>query len=416
MEMKTNNKPRLAILHYLPLEYYPPITNFLDYLNSYHLNDFENIKVYSTYNIKGRIEYRPLDKEIIGSIGKEIDRSENSTSVLKTKRSKNLITLSRFPFPKATNHSIIRLFKYLHFNIFTLIGLVIHRPNSLLFFESYSAWPAYFYTRFFNRKCKIFIHNHEYADKKWYATTMKQVRYFHQLEKKWLYPQAVWNSQTNSDRLRLFSNDHPTLNPETLRVIPNYPPKKWKQEIVPDAKKEEKSDNSLKLVYVGSLSFQSTYLKELCEWVLSQQGNVQFDVYAFNLYEDVKNYLKGLNSPFINYFEQGVEYNEQPRVLSQYDVGLILYKAHNQNYTFNAPNKLFEYLACDLDVWYPDVLKGPKPYITKDVFPKVVPVDFEKLDEFDWQKAIDKEGCTYQPSEYYCEEVYEELVNEILKN
>lgn len=386
---------KLAILHFLPLEYYPPVTNFIDTLISHRSQSVKSIRIFSSENTRARKAY---------NINLYTQISANTDSII----------LKRTPFPETQDNSISRIIKYLHFNLFTLIGLLKHRPNNILYYETFSAWPAYIYTRFFNRKCKIFIHNHEYADKKWYATTMKQVRYFHQLEKKWLYPRAIWNSQTNSDRLKLLLNDHPTLNPATLRVMPNYPPKKWKQEMAPGAKRD-RNNNVLKLVYVGSLSFQSTYLKELCEWVLLQKGKIQFDVYAFNLYEDVKNYLKGLNSPYINYFEQGVEYNEQPRVLSQYDVGLILYKAHNQNYTYNAPNKLFEYLACDLDVWYPDVLQGPKPYITKGIYPKVVPVDFENLKQFDWKTAIDKSNLNYNPSEYYCEEVYEGLIEELLK-
>ena len=408
---------KLAILHFLPLEYYPPVTNFLDYLNSDHHNDFENIKVYSTYNIKERKEYRPLDKEVIGSIGKEVDRPENSTSVLKTKRSKNLITLYRSPFPKATNHSIIRLLKYLHFNIFTLFGLVIYRPNSLLYFESYSAWPAYFYTRFFNRKCRIFIHNHEYADKKWYVTTMKQVRYFHQLERKWLYPRAVWNSQTNEDRLRLFWNDHPKLKLESLKVMPNYPPKKWKESLLsPKIHDKHSINDPLKIVYIGSISFQNTYILKFCNWIEEQNGEIIFDIYSYNLYEDVKNFLRSLNSSYINYFEEGIEYSRIPEILNNYNVGVIFYTAYSDNVINCVSNKFYEYFACGLDVWFSDIMRSTHSLVTKNTYPKVVPVDFEKLDEFDWQKAFDKEGFTNKPSEYYCEEVYEELVKELLKD
>jgi hypothetical protein len=288
------------------------------------------------------------------------------------------------------------------------------------------------YTKYCNRKCRIFIHFHEYASKQWYQTTMKQVRYFHHFEKKWLFPRATWISQTNSDRLQFFHQDHPYLKKEQLHVMPNYPPKSWRiRELAqkhisklhnkPVAKSQQANQlisskaNPLKLIYVGSLSFQSTYLKELCEWVVLQNGKVQFDVYAYNLYTDVKDYLKNMNSPYVNYYEEGIAYNDQPKVLSQYDVGLILYKAHNQNYTYNAPNKLFEYLACDLDVWYPEVLQGPKPYVTKNSFPKVVPVDFEDLENFDYTKAIDKEGLEYKPSVYFCKEVYGEMVDEIIE-
>jgi hypothetical protein len=57
-----------------------------------------------------------------------------------------------------------------------------------------------------------------------------------------------------------------------------------------------------------------------------------------------------------------------------------------------------------------------RQHITNSTYPKVSSVDFEHLDTFDWQKAVDKEGCTYKPSEYFCEEVYKELVDEIVRS
>jgi len=381
---------KLAILHYLPLEYYPPITNLIDYIAKERINNFNKVQVYSTHNIKGREEYQA-----------------NKYTTLNIKRS---------PLPKETDKSFIRLFKYLHFNLATLISLIINRPNSLLYYESYSAWPAYLYTKHINRTCKLFIHFHEYASKEWYATTMRQVKYFHKLEKKWLYQHATWISQTNTNRLAFFHQDHPSLKTEQLKIIPNYPPKSWRTLSMNSSLDTggKLNNEPIKLVYVGSLSFQSTYLKELCNWVLKQGGMVQFDVYAYNIYKDVKSYLQDIDSPWVNYYEQGIEYQEQPKLLRQYDVGLILYKAHNQNYTYNAPNKLFEYLACNLDVWYPNVLQGPKPYISNKIFPKVVPINFEDLYNFDWQEATDKTNCKFKPSTYYNERVYEGMVNSIL--
>ncbi|MBI9062176.1 MAG: hypothetical protein JEZ14_09310 [Marinilabiliaceae bacterium] len=451
---------KLAILHYLPLEYYPPVTNLIDYIANERSEDFKRVKVFSCKNVKGRIDFK-VDKRFVGQEvegkrvqgaryeveeGKEYEvecdiksevRSQKSRKVkCKTHGGNNLsaknyqlLTIFRSSFPKETDNNLTRLFKYLHFNLITIVSLITYRPTDLLYFESYSAWPAYIYTRYFNRNCRLFIHNHEYASKQWYTTTMRQVKYFHSLEKKWLYPQAIWISQTNEDRLKFFHQDHPNLKQEQLKIMPNYPPRSWKVNLEDNGLGEGRKTSTsqqhispntdklkpLKLVYVGSLSFQTTYLKELCEWVLNHNGKVQFDIYAYNLYEDVKTYLNELGSSFINYFEQGIEYNDQPKVLSQYDVGLILYKAHNPNYTYNAPNKLFEYLACDLDVWYPHVLKGPQPYNTANTYPKVIPVYFEQLNQFDWKTATDRSRCKHQPSKYFCEEVYSELIDEIVK-
>lgn len=398
---------KLAILHYLPLEYYPPITNLIDYIAKELNLNFGLVKVFSTHNIKGRIEYR------VSSISKENNYLKINHKLQITNY--KLPTIHRSSFPKETDSSPIRLLKYIQYNLFTLIGLVIFRPNNLLYYESYSVWPAYIYTRYFNKKCSIFIHNHEYADKEWYATTMRLVRYYHILEKKWLYPQAIWNSQTNDDRLRLFHNDHPTIKPETLKVMPNYPPRCWQRKnSIPNQPDKYTTENPLKIVYVGSLSFQSTYLKEFCDWVIQQKGETQFDIYSYNLYNDVKEYFYQL-SPFINYFNKGVEYYDLPHILSQYQVGLILYKAHNKNYTFNAPNKLFEYLACNLDVWYHKTLHGPQPYNTNETYPKVMPIDFDNLNSFDIEKAIDKSNCRYKPNTYWCENAIQPLIKELIK-
>jgi len=414
-----NRNKKVAIIHFQPLEYYPPITNLINYIAGKHIEDFSYVKVFSCNNVKGRNKYQVLSIKYQDN-GGESKRKPNS--ILNIHHSSFII--KRSPFPKENDNGIVRLLKYLHFNLFTLIGLITFRPIILLYYESYSVWPAFVYTRYFNRKCRIFIHNHEYESKKEYEDMMKSVKYYHTLEKKWLYPRAQWISQTNANRLHFFHQDHPTIKPEQLKIMPNYPPKEWKikgERLKVQGTRykvhDEMHENTkpLTLVYVGSLSFQSTYLKELCEWVLSQNGQVQFDVYAYNLYEDVKTYLKELNAPWVNYYEQGVEYNEQPHLLAQYDVGLILYKAHNQNYTHNAPNKLFEYLACDLDVWYPDVLMGPKPYNTESTYPKVLPIDFEHLENFDWKKAINKYECEYKPLEFFCEEIYKELVDEIVR-
>jgi hypothetical protein len=241
---------------------------------------------------------------------------------------------------------------------------------------------------------------------------MHQVRYFHLLEKKWLYPRAVWNSQTNSDRLEFLHNDHPALQPETLKVMPNYPPQSW-QKIMSIPKTSESFP--LKIIYVGSLSFHNTYLKEFCNWVIKQDGLVLFDVYAFNLYNDVIEYLNQLKSPYINYFDKGIEYQEIPIVISKYDVGIVFYKAYSENVINCVSNKFYEYLACGLDVWFSTVMKSTHQHITADTFPKVIPVDFEKLAQFDWKAAIDKKDLTHQPSVYFCEEVYEELVRELRK-
>lgn len=47
-----------------------------------------------------------------------------------------------------------------------------------------------------------------------------------------------------------------------------------------------------------------------------------------------------------------IDYYELPKELIKYDIGLVLYKGHIPNYIYNVPNKVYEYLACGLQVWY----------------------------------------------------------------
>ena len=50
---------KLAVIHYMPLEYYPPVTNFLNVAANYN---FKQIKVWSTHNIKNRAPF--INKDI----------------------------------------------------------------------------------------------------------------------------------------------------------------------------------------------------------------------------------------------------------------------------------------------------------------------------------------------------------------
>ncbi len=381
---------KLAILHYLPLEYYPPITNLVDTINSEHSDKFNSLKIYSTNNIKRRKTYQLLAPTTNGAL-----------------------IIKRSPFPKETDNSIIRILKYIHFNLSTLINLLIYKPNSLLYFESYSAWPTYIYTKYFNRKCKLFIHYHEYASKDWYNSTMKQVKYFHKIEKKWLYPHAQWISQTNADRLQFFHHDHPYLKEGQLKIMPNYPSTKWSE--------QHKINNTianvipLKIVYVGSLSLKNTYIKELCEWVAQQNGKILFDIYSYNIDKNTSLFLESLESEFISYYKDGIEYNDIPKVLTKYDIGIILYKAYSDNVINCVSNKFYEYYACGLDIWFSKTMKSTYQHINPETYPRVIPIDFTRLKYFNWQKAANKNGLQKNEETFYCEDVYEKLVDELVK-
>ena len=123
-------------------------------------------------------------------------------------------------------------------------------------------------------------------------------------------------------------------------------------------------------------------------------------------------WLAALGNEWVR-FREAVNYYSLPEILGGYDIGVILYNGHIPNYIYNAPNKLFEYLDCGLDVWFPGVMKGIYPYLTKGTYPKVLPLDPGDLSEWDLATAIDRDGLQYAPPAYYAENVFPELLSKI---
>jgi len=351
---------KIAVFHFMPLEFYPPVMNFLDIVSE----ESSQIRVYSTENNKERKRYC----------------------------NKKLNSIFRVALPSPKDNGIVRLIKYLNFNVKCFFALVKFKPEEIIYFESYSAGPVYWYLRFYGKNKGLKIHYHEYAPPQWYENGMRLVKKYHTFETKFLYRKADWISQTNKDRVELFLNDNPEVDAEKMKILPNYPPKSWHKNY-----KDVKSVNNktLKAVYVGSLSLEATFIQEYCEWVMSQKGKVTFDVYSYNLHEDTYNYLANLRSPYIHFFEDGIEYRKLPSIISKYDVGLILYKGLNDNFIYNAPNKLFEYLACGLDVWCSDKMLGVIPYLNEEK-PRVIHVDFLEIDFEILLKSRNQESKAYE--------------------
>lgn len=365
---------KITIIHSLPLEYYPPVTNLINYLS---IQKNIHITVFSTDNDKNRETYR--------NDSVEIHRFNDTGSLIVRKGVTSLIN---------------------SFKIYLNIAEI--KPDILIYYETFSVARSILPVLFIKNK-KLLIINHEYFSKQWYQTiASKSIRFLHMLEQKFFYQKANLISQTNRDRRDLFLKDHPYIDKTKMILIPNYPSKNWSH------KQKDTQAKVLKTVYIGTLSFDYSYVQEYCEWVIQQKGDILFDIYSYNLDEKTKTYLQGLQSPYIRIFDNGVEYNDIPKCLKNYHLGLVLYKAITKNYKFNAPNKIFEYLALDLDVWCSDKLITAKDYQRLDCYPKMLMVNFEKLKDFNIHKALNKEGLKYVPSPYVCEPVYEELLKELL--
>jgi len=119
-------------------------------------------------------------------------------------------------------------------------------------------------------------------------------------------------------------------------------------------------------------------------------------------------FLESINDDGV-VLHNGCNYNELPGILKNYDVGLVIYKPVSENWIQNAPNKVFEYLASGLDVWFSKTITYTLLIERENVYPKIIPVDFDNLDQFNIQKAINREGMNCQDNNFFYENVYGEI-------
>ncbi|MCX7386109.1 MAG: hypothetical protein NTX48_05535 [Planctomycetales bacterium] len=375
---------KLAILHQLPLEYYPPATNAIQYFAD---RDSMRVLVVSSKNEKGRDAYVN-------------DR----------------VNLKRFRFGKRTDSMLQRWRHASFWHWQAAKALAEFEPDVLLYFEPHSALAATIYYRWFRGKARLFIHHHEYytpSDYRQPGNRLTRINHF--FERRALLPRADWVSQTNPDRLRFFQADHPEVPAETLHVLPNYPPQSWMAESNQSVKRNmdqslrnsptgKSSRQQVRLVYVGSVSLHDTYIGPLVDWLLANPtSGLTLDVFAYNTDSATREFLRNANGEIVRFHDRGVEYDDLPVLLRQFDVGVILYRCRTVNYQYNASNKLFEYLLCGLDVWYPPTMLGVKPYTHADAWPRVIEVNFDNMDDLDLNKLRSRDGLPTVPWTETCE-------------
>jgi len=369
---------RLAVIQNLPLEYYPPVTNLLDLLSREKALD---VRVFSVENSKNRPPY-----------------------------SKEGIQIVRAKVPQPGQNLISRALLYVDFIRRTLVGLIRFRPQAILYFEPHSALPVYLYSRLFSRSTTVFIHHHEYYEPEQYSGRgMRLTRLAHLCETHYLFSKASWISQTNPKRRELFLCDYPGIDPEKVHVMPNYPPSSWG---LPNRAWKE-TGKPLRCLYLGSLSREDTFIEPLVAWIQSAPHDVFLDIYAYNVPAETAAWLAGLKSDRIRFFSAGIDYEKLPEILPDYQVGLILYRGNTRNFIWNAPNKLFEYLACGLDVWYPPVMSGIHPFRSEDTSPRVLEVDFEEMDRIPFEKLSQRGNLGERNVPYDAETAVADLLSHI---
>lgn len=372
----------IIILHFNPLERFPPALNLFSYLTA---NSDERFIVISS---------RRSNESVVGEY-------QNHSGNVIVKRT-----------PAIVSNSVFRIFGYLFFYGCSFYLLVKYKPQSVLYFETISSWPALFYKKLRGNKVKLLVHYHEYNTLLEYENGMRLVKLMHQMEKK-MYPYAFdWISQTNEIRLEKFINDNEleNVNQSKFHTMPNYPSKYWAK-----GKTDFNSSDKIRLVYIGSIGYDTMYLKELTDWTILNKDKVSLDFYTDNIDDKAKDFLHSLKDDCIT-FHGGCDYNDLPAKLVNYDVGLVIYKPVSENWIHNAPNKVFEYLACGLDVWFPETMSYTLSKARMNVYPKILAVDFENMQDFNFQKAINRNGLLYKETDFFYENIYHDILSALSAN
>ena len=325
----------IVVLHFQALEKYPPILNLIRDLER---NEIEKVSVLST-NTSNNWFKSSIVIHRWGTIG---------------------------------SSKWIRYATYIIFNLFALCYLLIKRPTKVVYYETLSCWSVYWYKKI-RSNTKVYIHFHEYSSEE---EKNRSSSYYKNLlvKEAYLLQEAYWVSHTNEDRMRLFRQDNPFLQDKQCHVFPNYPPADWSARAQKIRKQRTNSD-SIKLVYVGALGLQTTYIKELAQWIQEQHGKYSLDIYTDNIEQEVKEFLQNLNCSYIH-LNVAIPYFDLPEVLAQYDIGVVLYKGHIPNYVYNVPNKVMEYLACGLGVVYSKELVSTSLIQKKFALTQMTAIDF----------------------------------------
>lgn len=368
-------RTRVAVVHLLPVELYPPAINALRFLAS-----------------DGRLDVTLITVEGAGG------RPPFACEGVAVRR------LAAIPGPGGPAGRFIR---HLRQRRGARAELRRIRPGAILYYEPHSAAPVADHLRERGEEAaRVCVHHHEYyAPAGFLRPGLRSVRSGYLREAREILPRAAWISQTNADRLRMFRDDHPGLRGDSLRVLPNLPPASWQGAWRRRAVRRS-PDEPVRCVYVGSVSLDDTHLRSVCEWVRRQQGRVTLDILGHMVRADAAGWLRGLGCPWIGFEPGGVPYDRLPERLVRYEAGLILHRGCTPNYVYNTPNKLFEYQTCGLEAWVPAEMKGCAPFLQDARAPRVRCVDFERLDALDPGSV--RAGLADAPAEpprYCCEDV-----------
>lgn len=369
---------RVILIHFQPVELFPPVLNMIDFFSTE-----KNIELIVCTNNK-------LKENVLKNY-------ENNR--VKIYRPASL-----------TRNKWLQYINYFSFYFSSIFLLLWYKPDVVLYIETLSSWPALIYKKIKREKVKLMVHYHEYIEPALYESGMFLARYMHKIERN-MYSTFSWISHTNSVRMKMFREDNKLNNVDDtiFNILPNYPSKLWLNSYAD----KKVIGHIKKMVFVGSLGYENMYLKEVVDFLSHHPAEFSLDVYSYNIDEKAKSTLLNCENKNIN-FLGGCDYQSLPEILKQYDIGLVIYKPFSKNTIHAVSNKVFEYLACGLDVWYSADMEFTHSFGRTGVYPKIVSVDFNKFNEFDYESAFNRNGLNYFPSTFFYEDVYPKMVSHFL--
>lgn len=371
---------KVALFHFGPLENYPPVMNFISTVANRNEGHAE-LAVYTTAS--GHPEWKYKSGENV-----HIYRIAHFT-----------IKLSAFR----------RYYNYFLYNCGALWRALWFRPDVIFYYETLSALVPCILKMTLYRRKPVFIHYHEYMSPADYKGGMLLNRLFHFFEKK-IYSRASHISHTNEQRMMLFLQDEHLMKNNKHQILPNFPPAAWGR-----PNRAPQINSCLRIVYIGSLNFKDFYLEEFILWLERINKNIVFDIYALKDDFGLRTFISDSGITKTRFLD-AVPYVSLPDILSTYHVGVILYKAHSENFKYNAPNKLFEYYACGLDVWLPSSMESAVSYVTQGTCPKISALDFSRLQEVDIDSLLDKSNTRPELNRFTCESIYSNLIEDMFKS
>ena len=106
-----------------------------------------------------------------------------------------------------------------------------------------------------------------------------------------------------------------------------------------------------------------------------------------------------MNNSSIKLF-QSINYYDLPKILVKYDIGITIYKGRILNYVYNVPNKILEYLACGLWVWYSESLVSTTTFVNQNSINGCEAINFSKIIDVE-QKLKDYQS--FNMNDYYAD-------------